>query len=372
MTRCNCTTNSGNKCRRKVTNKKGKNPLFCYQHQKCKKIFLSKKVSKIKREPTEIIKPIKLPTIKREATEIIIKPESPAIKREATEIIKQPELPRIKREKSKISTCKDWNVCAIKSTLDGWDVINIPKNTYIYRGVSVSKENKPKKKPLGIFYANLAIAAWYAFSSDFQKGEHGKIISFITKRDIYLLDMESLSNYKKLYQLNIPVPQSGFKDMDIVQYGFMYENKKSMVEQSLRRRSDARIDKIFVNWLCQLSLGKITGYAYLNLPGFHNELVICTTEDVISPSPYEYRFVIYYSPSVIVETFNGELTDEDIPFSTLTFLMGKNKLHKVKPKYNIYSIYCPTNSKSDAFLKKEPFVTLRNKYLLEKNIHKKC
>ena len=154
--------------------------------------------------------------------------------------------------------------------------------------ISISKANEPKKKKLGLFYANLAIAAQYAFSSDFQKGEYGKIISYLTKQEIYLLDMDSLSNYKKLYNLNVPIPKLGIKDLDVIQYIFGYENKKSILEQSLKRHGDIRADKIFVNWICRLSLGKITGYAYLNLPGLHNELVICSPEDKVSKSPYEY------------------------------------------------------------------------------------
>jgi len=43
------------------------------------------------------------------------------------------------------------------------------------------------------------------------------VITFKTKRDIHLLDMDSIHNYDEIYKLGIPIPQSeAVKGMDII------------------------------------------------------------------------------------------------------------------------------------------------------------
>lgn len=62
MVICTCIKSDGKKCTREVSNKPGENHKFCWQHQKCKKIYNNDSINTIK-TPNVMILPIIPPPI---------------------------------------------------------------------------------------------------------------------------------------------------------------------------------------------------------------------------------------------------------------------------------------------------------------------
>lgn len=260
----------------------------------------------------------------------------------------------------------DWTRSIIRRNMNGFDVIVIPKNTILYQGIGLSKRKGKISMDNDLmknFFGNLPVASYYAFSSDFSRGEYGKVITYITIRNLILLDMDSINNYDYLYELGYDVPEGISPNEDIIKYAFGYDKK----ERKLTRYSHQAIDSEFVTWLCDLHLQNIDGYSYTELPDFHPEVFICDTEDKIIIYPLEYRFVRTYKDDHIIETFDGEYTGTDIPTSSLIYSLGNGKYNVVEPIWSNY-LYCPTKDKSDIFLLNEPFVSLRHDYQKRYNL----
>lgn len=278
----------------------------------------------------------------------------------------------------------DWHPCVQKDNVHGYDILIIPENTLLFKGVNTIPKpiRADKKTSPGSYFGNLSVAAYYAFSSDMIQGEHGKVITYRTTKPIYVLDMTSINNYRKLYQH--PIPESmGPNSINILTYTFGYTPEK----EQLRRCSHLDIDSELVKWLYNLNLKDIDGYGYLKLPGFHSEIMIFNTQtegifdykDKMELYPLEYRFVSYYNTNVIIETWKGDITGKELSFEQLS-----SDEIKVSPKYNMTWIYDPTQKKSqglnmeidaqslrsfhnrsDSFLCKEPFVSLRQQHLIK-------
>lgn len=261
--------------------------------------------------------------------------------------------------------CFDWHKCVQPGTRNGFDVLIIPPNTLLFKGVLADAKSRERYRRMQqmrhggsqslIYLADLPVAAWYAFASDNASGEYGKVITYRTTQPIYLLDMASLANYPRLTQLNVPesgVPGHG----DVLDYAFGYKPETT----KLKRISHPDIDFELSQWLCSLDLDGITGYGYLKLPGFHSELLICHPEDKIELYPLEYRFVVSYNPNVILETFKGQLTGREFTFAEIT-----TPEMRVYPRYSSTNIYQPHHDPADAFLCQEPFISLRRQALMQ-------
>lgn len=267
----------------------------------------------------------------------------------------------------------DWTKSISKNKFGQFDVIIIPKNTLLHHGMHVYEKNNLYGRKMNNFFGNLPVASYYAFSSDYSKGEHGKVITYMTVDDLILLDMDSLDNYDRLYKLCSDVPK--YIDKDVIEYAFGYNHK----EKQLKRYSHPLIDCAFVKWLSKINLQGIDGYSYIKLPGFHSEVFIFKIRDKINRYPLEYRFVKTYKREHIIETFNGEYTGNDIPVSSLSYNIPKEKFisendpisydtHTVYPRTDPNDVYYPRDIVSDKFLLKEPFISLRHDYQKTHNI----
>jgi len=71
------------------------------------------------------------------------------------------------------------------------------------------------------------------------------------------------------------------------------------------------MDLLFSYWFCSLNLKDIDGWGFTYLPGLSYELFICDLSKV-SLSPYESRYVGRYDEGKIIETYNGDLTGNEI------------------------------------------------------------
>lgn len=253
--------------------------------------------------------------------------------------------------------CLDWHLCVQKGTQNGYDVLIIPENTLLFKGVNIVRkpQRTDKRASPGSYFADRSVAAHYAFGSDMISGEQGKVITYRTTKPVYVLDMTSINNYRKLHQFEVPKLQYP-EFPDIISYTFGYRPEK----EQLQRYSDFDQDEELVQWLCGLNLGDVSGYGYLKLPGFHSEIMICNWENKMELYPLEYRFVTYYNTDKIIETWKGEVTGKEFSFEEMS-----SPEIKVRPKYSMYHIYNPTKNPTDSFLCKEPFVSLRRQHLIK-------
>lgn len=170
-------------------------------------------------------------------------------------------------------------------------LIIIPSGTYIYRGTTSKINNNYQFDYL--FFSDFNTACWYAFSSDFQKGEMGKVVCMRLKKDIILLDMDNLKTFELLYQFgNVPKYSD---NNDVIEYAFGYDKNKPINDQVLKRYSNNMIDQKFCKWFTNsITNINIDGYGFFGSKYFHNEILI--TNDSIKNKlelvPIEYRFVI--------------------------------------------------------------------------------
>lgn len=257
----------------------------------------------------------------------------------------------------------NWTDYVTSGKFKDWDVYIMPKGTPLYQGININPKRRRihdyDERLMNNFYGTLPIASYYAFSDERTKGEMGKIVGYRTTRKLYLLNMESIHNYERIYQISNNIPSGVASDEDIIQYAFGYKTGSD----KLYRDSHYTIDKEFVNWFCDQKFDGIDGYTYLNLPGFHNEVFMCYQN--VEPTGYEYRFIQYFDPESIYETYNGLLTGKKIPQSELKYI-ANNKMNNVILKYNPYVIYRPKTNK-DLFLLQEPFLSLRNQHIQKIN-----
>jgi hypothetical protein len=260
----------------------------------------------------------------------------------------------------------DWHKCVQKGTHNGFEVLIIPPNTLLFRGVPADAKVQARRQQMrqrlhpththkAIYLADLPVAAYYAFASDDVAGEQGKIITYRTTQPINLLDMASVSNYPRLAQMNVP-PCGVPGHSDVLSYAFGYTPGMTQ----LRRISHPDIDAIVSQWLCSLNLGGISGYAYLKLPSFHSEILMCQPRNHLTLYPLEYRFVSYYNPNGIIETFQGHLTGRELTFPEIA-----SSEMQVRPRYSTHGIYRPRHDSADTFLCQEPFISLRREVLMK-------
>jgi hypothetical protein len=254
-----------------------------------------------------------------------------------------------------VTECFDWTQCVTKDNINGWDILIIPKGTLLFQGVGIRKNylrsiGRISESYADNFFGNLAVASFYAFSSDIATGEYGKVLTFNVDKDIILFDADSVSNYDKIYNSGISVPSSEIGNQDLIEYAFGYTKGGT-----LKRYSHELIDLAFVDWFCK-NFTNFNGYAYLNLPGLTTEVFICDLS-LLTVLDVEYRFVSYYDPKSILKVVSGEFTGETITFKDLPLFVGGRKID-LRPNFS--SIYTPVKTQqSDKFLFDEPFMSKR-------------
>ncbi len=168
---------------------------------------------------------------------------------------------------------RDWTKVAIRDSDNLYDYWIVPKNTLLYKGVDVAFGDDIVPQPPS-FYADLIIASEYAFDNEARSrfGEYGKVITVITINDIRLLDLSSKKTLASLQKFKQP----GI-GLELV-FG-------SPIEP--RRYSNYDADGIISKWLCE---NNFSGFGYPRYAGFHNEIMICSNND-IERYHIEYRSI---------------------------------------------------------------------------------
>ena len=288
----------------------------------------------------------------------------------STKGLKAELIERLEKSPPKVpKQCTDWQTCITRQKISGFTYIVLPKDTLLYKGVGIGKNVRPLVEE-ALYAADLNVASYYAFQSE-RRGdaEYGKILVYSLQRDIYLLDMAELENYRALYKLGVEIPQYN-KDVDIINYSFGYKKN----QEKLERYSHPMIDGEFVDWLCKLDIPRLDGYAYEWMAKFHNEVVICNKKypNLIKLEPIEYRYTKYLNENAILKVINGEFTGQVIPFAELSYKAG-TKIHNVQPyiKYRDTLYFPDIKLKEDAFLCSREFLNARTEYVKKYSIKSK-
>ncbi len=202
----------------------------------------------------------------------------------------------------------DWRDRSIEMHQDDYDVIMVPKGTILYVGTSV-------KYPDDIivsnshYYSNLNTALHYAFSSDYQSGEFGKVILIELIEDIFLFDVSKPSNFKQLrsqFTVDKKVNSNPFNIAEIGdQIPMAMENidvlKYSFGDGS-QRCSHYFIDIIFCLWFKKNI--KLNGWGLKNMTSWnssnwHDEIMISDPQKYVKRMPFEYRLKIAQNQCIL-------------------------------------------------------------------------
>ena len=249
----------------------------------------------------------------------------------------------------------DWTTVAKKEKRGEWDVLVIPINTMLYRGVYIGKHdinNKRQKQQENLsekyYYATFPIAGYYAFDQEYRNNSaQGKIISYKTNNDICILDMASMDNYKKLETI-------ANKDLKEVLYRAF-----PLRRNAIARDSDTKDDIIFAEEFCKLldtKIPEVSGYGYTSLPGFHSEIMICgekQKQPILQST--EWIWTPYFEEDYILEINNNEFTGEKKHTEDLEYEISGNsdEIHEVE--FNQDQDQFPYMGKEATYIWKEPF-----------------
>lgn len=203
----------------------------------------------------------------------------------------------------------DWTKHIIRTTINDYDVIIIPKNSIIYSGKSLKHYLDDGSENIGAsFYTTFDVATDYAFNPNLMNSidptDYYGVFSYKITKDIVLLDMESSKNYENLHKLS-DIPRLKYmNNIDILTYSFNNGNK---------RYSDVEVDILLINWICKKiedNVIPVIGYAYTEKMQNHNEIMICSNKAKPKKIENIYRTIPYLDENYIFETKNGVITNK--------------------------------------------------------------
>jgi hypothetical protein len=231
---------------------------------------------------------------------------------------------------------QDWETVSSNQTIEHngkkYKVFVIPENTYVYRGFSYgddpSKEREQdraetimyneeeyhKRKNAGVYYANLAIAAYYAYNPDRGRKWKHVVVEYKTKQPIKVLDMTVWQNLKNVVD-DVPELAELFEST----HGFHLKKPKT----KLKRFSgglDEEMTELMVGWL--QSNPEFDGFGHVVMTGFHSEFV-CLDRNKLSEEN-EYVSDNYVNRQ-LVNTKYLDVKDIAIDLENLSFVEGAKK-----------------------------------------------
>jgi hypothetical protein len=283
---------------------------------------------------------------------------------------------------------------------NGWNILIIPSNTFIYRGTNFNNHQNLNQKSENqsntenekdVFYGDFTTSAFYAFSNpDNPNMDFGKIIEYKTNTEIHLLDLNNANNFTKMFELS----KNTFPKEEIeIAFNYIANNKnentqethtetQQQQQQQIIRFSNLNIDTIVTRWICnfihehkQHDMSNISGAGNVCIEGFHPELIICgdNKNNKIIPTGIEFYSLPFFSPffqeytittkpqkqQYLIKTNNSKLTNEIVLFSKLFITHGCANKKKIPLKLitNSYKIFNPDTyqfTKKEFFLFQEP------------------
>ena len=230
----------------------------------------------------------------------------------------------------------DWNTVVREETIThngkNYQVFVIPENTYVYRGfcygddpskereedrdetIMFNKEEYTKRKNAGVYYANLAIAAYYAYNPDRGRKWKHVVVEYKTKQPIKVLDMTLWQNLKNVVD-DVPELAEIFEGT----HGFYLKKpRKKLIRFS--GGSDDEMTELMVNWL--KSNPVFDGFGHVVMTGFHSEFT-CVDRNKLSEEN-EYVSDNYVNRQM-VNTKYLDVKDIVIDLGPLSFTEGAKK-----------------------------------------------
>ena len=231
---------------------------------------------------------------------------------------------------------QDWNTVAREETITHngkkYKVFVIPENTYVYRGfcygddpskereedrdetIMFNKEEYAKRKNAGVYYAKLAIAAYYAYNPDRGRKWKHVVVEYKTKQPIKVLDMTVWQNLKNVVD-DVPELAEIFE----ATHGFYLKKpKKKLIRDS--GGLDDEMTEFMVNWL--KSNPEFDGFGHVVMTGFHSEFT-CMDRNKLSEEN-EYVSDNYVNRQM-VNTKYLDAKDIAIDLEPLSFAEGAKK-----------------------------------------------
>lgn len=230
----------------------------------------------------------------------------------------------------------DWNTVVREETIThngkNYQVFVIPENTYVYRGfcygddpskelpedreeiAKLNEEEYTKRKSAGIYYANLAIAAYYAYNPDRGRKWKHVVVEYKTKQPIKVLDMTVWQNLKNVVD-DVPELVEIFEGS----HGFYLKKpRKKLIRFS--GGSDDEMTELMVDWL--KSNPVFDGFGHVVMTGFHSEFT-CVDRNKLSEEN-EYVSDNYVNRQM-VNTKYLDVKDITIDLGPLSFTEGEKK-----------------------------------------------
>lgn len=235
------------------------------------------------------------------------------------------------------NTKPDWDTVSTKETIEHngktYTVIVIPKNTYVYRGFLygddpndfTSEEDKKeteilnaeqynKRKNAGIYYANLAIACYYAYNPDYGKRANHVVVEYKTKKPIKIVDMSVWQNLKNIVD---DVPE--LNELLEITHGFKSKKPKSKLKR-FSGGTDDEMTESMKEWL--KSNPVFNGFGHLIMPGFHSEFTCVDRNNLKEENEYVSD---NYTNIELVNKKYANMKDVRINMENLSFTNGMNK-----------------------------------------------
>ena len=230
----------------------------------------------------------------------------------------------------------DWNTVAREETITHngkkYTVIVIPENTYVYRGFSYgddpskerpedraeiamyNEEEYAKRKSAGIYYANLAIAAYYAYNPDRGRKWKHVVVEYKTKQPLKILDMSIWQNLKNIVD-DVPELAKMFEST----HGFNLKKPKT----KLKRFSgglDEEMTELMVPWIKSNPL--FDGFGHVVMTGFHSEFTCVDRKKLNEENEYVSD---NYVNRQLMNTKYLDANDISIDLEPLSFTEGTKK-----------------------------------------------
>lgn len=317
MSKCKCLTAKGERCSRTAVTADG----YCNQHSgKCKKPVTQQAVMKpYQQNLAELMAGLK-----------VDKPK----KRVSFDIPQR----RQQWEQRRDSLDSDWKSNLQIGTKNGFDVYIIPKGTLLYRGTSIGQPKGRKMKGSALFLGDLPLAAHYAYeNNDVLMPSNGKIVEYQTTKDIELLNMNTITTLTQLSKR-----YNTKRTKEILEQTFGFETRKGKIY----RYSDYETDGQLAEWYC--STTGTSGYAIIDPPGFHSEVMLCD-HSLVRETGVEYRWIPFYDSKNIYKVSQGTMTGEKLAINGLSYTFD-GKQH-IMNRFSFIGSELPYIGKNDPYVK---------------------
>jgi hypothetical protein len=173
----------------------------------------------------------------------------------------------------------------------GLTYIEIPQGAALFHGTHHSMNKGPTEMTPPVYFANLYAASQYGFplgrSTNRLPGE-GKINMYLVIQPLRIIDMNSTDNWSLLMPSRRSVPNDVRKH---IQYAYGYPVQPNIGH--VYRQSHTNTDIELHRYLCEQAQHlEFDGVGNTNIPGHHNEVVLCNQAALSKLEQLPYKIVM--------------------------------------------------------------------------------